>query len=282
MRFVFYDDFTPGLEANGQVYDISSKLDRGNHGLNSLLASFIQRHKEIKLEGSGKPLDSVRLRAPVPEPVQLLCAVVNYKEPGRDNLKDADFFLKSQRCIIGNGDIIVLPPDKGVTVFHHEAEFAVVIGKEATNVPASKAMDYIFGYTGFIDVSARGLGGFYKGKSWPTFAPMGPALVTADEIPDPHNVNVRLSVNGEPRQNYNTSDMNNRIDRLIEVASAVTPLLPGDVIATGTHHLGLGPLQDGDEVTLEVEHIGKITHKVQDSLKRKWDPHTDGRKGPIG
>ena len=155
---------------------------------------------------------------------------------------------------------------------------ALVIGKRATNVPASDAMGYIFGYLNFIDGSARGLGPdgnvFFQMKSRDTFAPMGPFIVTADEIPDPDNLQIRLWNNGVLMQNFNTSDMAHKIPRCIEWVSSIHTLEPGDVIATGTNHRGLNPFMDGDRIELEVEGMGRLHIGVRDDLKRTWARET--------
>jgi 2-keto-4-pentenoate hydratase/2-oxohepta-3-ene-1,7-dioic acid hydratase in catechol pathway len=139
-------------------------------------------------------------------------------------------------------------------------------------------MDYIFGYLNFIDGSARGLppsgNTFYQMKSRDTFAPMGPYLVTADEIADPLNLQVRLWVNGILKQNYNTSDMAHKIPRVIEWISSIHPLEPGDVVATGTNHRGLSAFQDGDVIEIETEGLGRLRFNVRDDLKRVWGRET--------
>jgi len=169
--------------------------------------------------------------------------------------------------------------DIPATVFEGEAEIALVIGKHAKNVPAANAMDYIFGYTNFIDGSARGLppagNTFYQMKSRDTFAPVGPWIVTADAAPNPQNLQVRLWNNGVLRQNYNTSDMAHKIPRCVEFVSSIHALEPGDVLATGTNHRGLNAFQDGDLVELEVEGgLGKLRVHVRDDLKRTWTRET--------
>ena len=111
-------------------------------------------------------------------------------------------------------------------------------------------------------------------KSRDTFAPIGPFLVTADEIADPHKLQVRLSVNGEVKQNFNTSDMAHKIPRCIEWASAIHTLEPGDILATGTNHRGLSAFQDGDTVELETEGLGRLRFRVRDELKRTWSRET--------
>src|SRR5437773_1892583 len=155
-----------------------------------------------------------------------------------------------------------------------EAEVALVIGRRASHVRAAEAMSYVFGYTNFIDGSARGLppagNTFYQMKSRDTFAPMGPYLVTADEVPDPHGLQIRLWVNGTLKQNFSTSDMAHRIPRCIEWVTSIHTLEPGDVLATGTNHRGLSAFQDGDMVELETEGLGRLCLHVRDDVKRTW------------
>ncbi|PYN22263.1 MAG: fumarylacetoacetate hydrolase, partial [Candidatus Rokuibacteriota bacterium] len=186
-------------------------------------------------------------------------------------------FLKSPSAIIGDGDTMVLP-DVPATIFEGEAEMAVIIGKRASHVSAANAMSYVFGYTNFIDGSARGLlppgNTFYQMKSRDTFAPLGPWLVTADEIADPHQRQIRLSVNGTLKQNFNTNDMAHKIPRCIEWVTSIHTLEPGDVLATGTNHRGLSALQDGDVVEVETEGLGKLRFNIRDALKRTWDRET--------
>jgi 2-keto-4-pentenoate hydratase/2-oxohepta-3-ene-1,7-dioic acid hydratase in catechol pathway len=194
------------------------------------------------------------------------------KEPAPINA-----FHKSPGCVVGHGDTMVMP-DIAMSIFEGEAELAAVIGKRAKHVPASRAMEHVFGYTNFIDGSARDatpLGNnFYQMKSRDTFAPLGPYLVTADEVKDPHKLQVKLWVNGVLKQNYNTDDMANKIPRCIEWISAIHELEPGDVLATGTNHRGLSAFQDGDTVELECEGMGRLTVRVRDDLKRSWARET--------
>ena len=194
-------------------------------------------------------------------------------------MPDIDAFLKSSDCVIGDGETIYLDPDCAATVFHHEAELGVVIAKEARGVKATGAMDYVFGYTGFIDVSGRitvrGSQSYYQTRSWPTFGPMGPFIVTKDEVPDPHNIEIRIVNSGEPRQAFNTSDMAHKIPECVEFVTRITPLQAGDIISTGTNHQGLGPIQDGDELLLAVQGVGELRLHVQDPLKRQWPRGVD-------
>jgi len=169
-------------------------------------------------------------------------------------------------------------PDMTATVFEVEAVLALVIGKPASFVTASRAMEYIFGYTNFIDGSARGVvpptNVFYQMKSRATFAPIGPYLVTADEVPDPQKLQVKLWVNGQLKQNFNTDDMAHKIPRCIEWVSHIHDLEPGDIIATGTNHRGLSSFQDGDKIELECEGLGRLAINVKDDLKRTWARET--------
>ncbi len=155
----------------------------------------------------------------------------------------------------------------------------LVIGKEAKNLTEENAMDAIFGYTVFNDVSARGLGApevsSFLGKSFDTFAGFGPWIVTPDEIDDPHKLHVTVEVDGELRQDYNTSDMERQIPELLTYISSVTTLRPGDVICCGTNHQGLGAMQDGDTVVTGIEGIGKFALHVKDSEARGWQRGID-------
>jgi 2-keto-4-pentenoate hydratase/2-oxohepta-3-ene-1,7-dioic acid hydratase in catechol pathway len=182
-------------------------------------------------------------------------------------------FQKSPNAVIGNGDTMILP-DVPATIFEGEAEMAIVIGKRMSNINPDNAFDHIFGYVNFIDGSARGLeppgNTFYQMKSRETFAPMGPVIVTKDEISDVDNLQIRLWVNEELKQNFNTSDMAHKIPRIMEWVSSIHTMEPGDVLATGTNHRGLSAFQDGDKIDLEVEGLGTLHFNVQDDLKRTW------------
>jgi 2-keto-4-pentenoate hydratase/2-oxohepta-3-ene-1,7-dioic acid hydratase in catechol pathway len=282
MKLVFFDDFKLGVIKDGNVVDVGAAVSGVNHTspqdlINQVIANFSQHRDALQQaadSGQGTPVDQVRLRSPLPKPGNIVAMAVNYMEDGtRDAPAPINAFHKSPNAVIGQGDTMVLP-DVPATIFEGEAELALVIGKHASNVSQADAFDYIFGYLNFIDGSARGLppGGntFYQMKSRATFAPMGPWLVTADEIEDPQNLPVRLWVNEDLKQNYNTNDMAHQIPRIIEWVSSVHDLEPGDVIATGTNHRGLSAFQDGDKVDLECEGMGVLRFNVQDDLKRTW------------
>jgi 2-keto-4-pentenoate hydratase/2-oxohepta-3-ene-1,7-dioic acid hydratase in catechol pathway len=282
MKLLYFDDFRLGVLKGDAVVDVSKVVKgiphTGPHDLiNGLIERFADYRKKLEkaaAAGRGIPLRKVRIRPPLPRPVNIDCMAVNYMEDGtRTEPAPINGFHKSPNAVIGNGDTMVLP-DVPAAIFEGEAELAVVIGRPASNVKAQNAMRHVFGYTCFIDGSARDLpppgNVFYQAKSRDTFAPMGPCLVTADEIRDPHNLQIRLWVNGVLKQNFNTSDMAHRIPRCIEWVSSIHTLNPGDVLATGTNHRGLSAFQDGDKVELEVENVGRLRVKVRDPLKRTW------------
>jgi 2-keto-4-pentenoate hydratase/2-oxohepta-3-ene-1,7-dioic acid hydratase in catechol pathway len=208
----------------------------------------------------------------VPRPGQLVCAAVNYLEPNRPEPQPFNAFLKAPTSIIGTGETVELP-DAPATVFHFEPELALVIGRRAAHLAPEAALDHVFGYTPFIDVSARGLpGGFFLGKSWHTFAPLGPALVTKDEVPDPNKLRVKIAVNGETRQDFSTGEMARHVPELLAEITKVIALEPGDVVATGVHHVGLAPIKGGDRVQVTIQGVGPALEvAVHDALNRTWD-----------
>src|SRR5579871_1151601 len=223
------------------------------------------------------PLDVIRLRPPLPRPGKILCCIGNYWEHDQREPRPLNMFLKNPDAVIGPGDTIVLPEFTEPWIFMHEAELALVIKGPAKKVSQANWKEAVFGYTCLIDVSARGEGrrtwktGSWLGKSFDTFAPIGPCITTADEIPEPNDLVVRFWNDGQLRHNYNTDDMEHRVPELIEFASTVMTLNTGDIIACGTNHEGLGALQDGERVEIEIERIGRMALNVVDPLKRKWE-----------
>jgi 2-keto-4-pentenoate hydratase/2-oxohepta-3-ene-1,7-dioic acid hydratase in catechol pathway len=287
MKILYFNDFKVGVLEGDSVVDISEVVNDIPHLepqdiMAGLIANFDTYRTAIEAHvaaSEGVPYDSVRIRPPLPKPVNIECMAVNYMEDGtRDEPAPINAFHKSPSCIIGPGDTMVLE-NIPATIFEGEAELALVIGKRASHVKAEEAMDYIFGYTNFIDGSARGLqppgtNFFYQMKSRETYAPIGPYIVTADEIDDPQKLDIKLTVNGEVMQHFNTDDMAHNIPRCIEWASSIHTMLPGDILATGTNHRGLNPFQDGDVVELECEGMGKLRINIQDDLKRTWARET--------
>jgi 2-keto-4-pentenoate hydratase/2-oxohepta-3-ene-1,7-dioic acid hydratase in catechol pathway len=286
MKLLFFDDFKLGVMKGDRVVDVSQLVREIPHtGPHDLISGLIERFADYRstfekaaAAGTGVSLSSVRIRPPLPRPVNIDAMAVNYMEDGtRKEPAPINAFHKSPGCVIGDNDTMILP-DVPATIFEGEAELALVIRKRAANVPAAKAMEYVFGYLNFIDGSARGLppagNTFYQMKSRETFAPMGPFIVTADEVKDPHHLQVRLWVNGTLMQDYNTSDMAHKIPRCIEWVTSIHPLEPGDILALGTNHRGLNPFQDGDLVELETEPLGRLHVKIRDDLKRTWARET--------
>lgn len=280
MRYIFYDDFKPGLVKNDTVVDISDELGVSPYQTpQTIVEKFIKEFEKLKpvlekalKEKKGIPLKDVRLRQPVPKPGLFLCGIGGYGE-GEGRKRPLNFFLKAWTTIIGPGDTVVLPKAKA-RIFEHEAELAVIIGKHTQSVTKEEALDSIFGYTMLIDVSGRGVpdaGGFWPQKSFDTFGPMGPVLVTKDEIPDPYALGIKLWVDGVLRQNYSTDDMSHDLGAKISFLSDICTLSPGDVMACGTNHHGLGPMQDGEEVTIEIGEIGTMSVHVKDPYKREWN-----------
>jgi 2-keto-4-pentenoate hydratase/2-oxohepta-3-ene-1,7-dioic acid hydratase in catechol pathway len=222
-------------------------------------------------------LDSVSLLPPVPAPQHVFAAPANYRKhigelgrhavtKGGRSAREQGFFLKAPGSLVGAGGSIRLPRDS-TRRFDHEAELAVVIGRAGRNVPRAQAMQYVFGYACLIDATMRIEPGVAEEersmrKSFETFTPLGPWLVTADEVPDPQALSNRLWVNDELRQDANTRDMIVGIAELIELVSSVLPLQPGDVIATGTPE-GVGPFAPGDRVRIAIEGVGEMTLPVQ-------------------
>ncbi|HEY5434846.1 MAG TPA: fumarylacetoacetate hydrolase family protein [Candidatus Limnocylindrales bacterium] len=228
-------------------------------------------------EVTTEPAVVARLLAPV-APTNLLCIGRNYRrhaeEGGEPVPEHPIVFMKATTAVQDPGAPIVLPRHLRSDEVDFECELAVVIGKRCTNVTPESALDYVLGYTCANDVSARdwqgrwGGGQWWRGKSFDTFAPLGPCLVLADEIPDPSTLQVRLILNGEVMQDGRTADMIFDVPTLIAFLSGDTTLLPGTVILTGTPH-GIGAarspqvfLQPGDTVTVDIDRIGSLTNPV--------------------
>jgi 2-keto-4-pentenoate hydratase/2-oxohepta-3-ene-1,7-dioic acid hydratase in catechol pathway len=278
VRLVVHGDSRLGLLREGSVVDVSDLVGTGTGDwpptfMLRTIAGFDRlrpRLEEALRSRPGTPLERVRLQAPVVFPTKVIAAPVNYRahvEEMRPLIKGElhaiekyGVFLKAPSSIVGPGATVELPfPDRRTD---HEVELGVVLGKTARDVPEAAAMDYVFGYTGVMDITVRGDEDRSTRKSFDSFTPVGPALVTADEIPDPHGLRLQLWVNGERRQDGNTRDMIWSVPRLIDYASHVMTLHPGDLISTGTPE-GVGPLKPGDEVTLEVERIGRMSVRVE-------------------
>jgi len=283
VKLAYFDDFKLGVVKGDGVVDVSAVVQGIPHSgpgdlMNGLIARFDEfrgKLEEAAAKGTAIPLKNVRLRPPLPKPDTIDCMAVNYMENGTlPAPAPINAFHKSPSSIIGDGDTMVLT-DVPATIFEGEAELALVIGKRTSNVSEAEAMDSIFGYVNFIDGSARGLppaaNSFFQMKSRETFCPIGPFLVTKDEIKDPQQLSVKLWNNGVLMQDFNTDDMAHKIPRCISWLSSIHTLVPGDIVATGTNHRGLNPFMDGDKIELEVEGLGRLRINVRDDLKRKWN-----------
>lgn len=226
------------------------------------------------------PLHALRLLAPLPRPGKILACIGNYWEHAQREPRPLNMFMKNPDAVVGPGDTIELPQLSGPSGFMHEAELALVMRGPARRVRRSDWRGVVFGYTCMIDVSARAEGRYtwpkgppasWLGKSFDTFAPLGPCIVTADEVPDPGNLHVRFWDDGQLRHDYSTSDMEHPVPELVELATGVMTLYSGDIISCGTNHEGLGYLQDGETVEIEIERIGRMQLHVVDPLKRRWE-----------
>lgn len=223
---------------------------------------------------AGHRLGQVRLHSPLANPPRVFAIGLNYRDHAAEAKmalpKAPVVFFKLTPSIIGPGDAIVLP--KNSTEPDYEAELAFVIGKGGFRIPASAWREHVYGYTIINDVSARDVqfatSQWSLSKSFPTFCPMGPAIVTGDQIADPHELPIRLEINGEVLQNSNTRELIFKIPELIEYISSITPLLPGDMVSTGTPAgVGMGRtpqrwLRPGDTVTVTIEGVGALTNPV--------------------
>ncbi len=228
---------------------------------------------------TGEKADVAKLLTPI-APVDVLCIGLNYRrhaEEGNQAIPEWPvLFMKNSGAVNHPGDPILLPRHLRSDAVDYECELAVVISKPCKNVSKAGALKYVLGYTCANDVSARdwqikrGGGQWCRGKTFATFCPLGPCLVTADEIPDPNTLSIKTILNGQAMQDWNTNDMIFDVPTLIEFLSGSMLLLPGTVILTGTPH-GVGGarkppvfLKQGDTVTIEIEKIGQLTNPVQD------------------
>ena len=245
-------------------------------GLGKDMLSVIAAGTLPAITGPAYDLAAVKLLAPIPRPPKFSCVGMNYRDHAREAGVDIPsiptIFSKFSNVVIGPGAPIVLP--KNSTRPDYEAEFAFVIGPGGRHIPAARAMDHVFGYTIVNDVSARDhqttTSQWLISKSFDTFAPMGPWIVTRDEIADPHALDLTLEIGGQILQHSNTRELVFGIPALIEYISSVVTLEPGDIVATGTP-AGVGfarkpprYLQPGDEVVIRIQDIGELRNPVQE------------------
>lgn len=277
-----------GSEPPGDVVSLISSSSSELDGRYEQLKQAINENAQM-LASAQVNVKDLKLEAPLARPGKIICLAGNYREhivesgyvaPQESATITQQLFLKPASAIIGDGDEIVIGSQNRTVGW--ETELAVVIGRRGRNIKAEDAYDHVFGYTILNDVSERGLNsrvenrtkremdGFFDwlaGKWFDGFAPSGPWIVTADEIADPHNLEIKLTVNNRIRQQGNTRDMIFRIPEQIAYASSIMTLEPGDIISTGTPvGAGVGgdkSLHDGDELVCEIEGIGKLRNKVR-------------------
>ena len=261
---VVQNDTVISLKSAG-IPDILSVLEGGPEALKVIEVLLAKPPAD-----AVSPLSDVKLCAPIPKPTKIICVGLNYRDHAIESKMDIPsrptIFSKYNNTVIGPDDNIVIPnntqkPD-------YEAEFAFVIGKGGRHIKAEDWPDHVFGYMNLNDVSARdvqlAVSQWVMGKTFDTFAPMGPYLVTADEIEDPHNLNISLTLNGETVQNSNTKELIFKIPDLVEFLSSIMTLEAGDIVSTGTPS-GVGMawnppkwLKPGDEVVVTVEGLGSL------------------------
>jgi 2-keto-4-pentenoate hydratase/2-oxohepta-3-ene-1,7-dioic acid hydratase in catechol pathway len=284
MKLAVFDDNRLAIVEGESLYDVMEAVP--DHGaawppvfMQRVIADWPTVAPRLQAARQGAPAiprGSVTLRSPIPFTGNIVAAPANYtKHVGElgdrgitakgNSARDVGFFLKATSSLSGADEPIVLPVNSGRR-FDHETELGVIIGRTCRNVRRDEALDYVFGYACLIDLSMRIEPGRpaeerCTRKSFDSFTPFGPWIVTADEVPDPQSLSNRLWVNGELRQEANTSEMTVGVAELIELISSVMTLRPGDVIASGTPQ-GVGPVVPGDRVTIEIERVGRMTLNV--------------------
>lgn len=270
------------LISETEIIDLTSLVSSEDLSAGDLLAcfdfenAFFENAKTIIAQNQPPKILKARVHlcAPVPRPGKIICIGLNYRDHAEESNmpipKSPIIFSKFPACAIGANEPILLP--KSSAQVDYEAELAFVVGRRAKNVSAGAAMDYVFGYTNFNDVSARDFqfadGQWQRGKSCDTFAPMGEFIASRDEIQDPHELRIQFRLNGETLQDSNTNQLIFKIPELIEFLSASITLEPGDIVATGTPP-GVGfarkpPvfMKDGDRAEVEIEGLGVLSNAV--------------------
>lgn len=295
MKIATFDEHRIGIVDDAVVYEITHVLPDFLHEIPQQRVNWLIRHWDsfrervaaYRVEGRARDLAGVRLLAANPAPQHVFAAPANYRKhigelgsrvvtPGGRTAREQGFFLKAPGSLVGASGCIELPRGSERR-FDHESELAVIIGREARDVPRERALEHVFGYACLVDATMRIEKGVAEEersmrKSFETFTPLGPWIVTADELDSPEALSNRLWVNGELRQNANTRDMVVGIAELIELVSSVLTLQPGDVLATGTPE-GVGPIRPGDELRIEIEHVGSMTLPVRERALRSPRPY---------
>jgi len=277
MRLVSYDDGRAGYLAADQVIPLPARTMR------DVIAAWSAGKPPVPGRETGIPLRDVRLRVPVADPSKIIAAPVNYRDHQAEMSTDAQvgalgFFLKAPSSLLDPGGTIQLPyHDRR---FDQEGELALVIGRTARQVSEQDALSCVFGYTGLLDITMRGGEDRSTRKSFDTFTPMGPVLVTADEFGHPDDVELRCWVSGDLRQKASTRDLIWGVARLVSYASSVATLYPGDVISTGTP-AGVGPLIAGDTIRLEMSGLGLDLTALVAADNAIASPTSGHNRGPV-
>jgi 2-keto-4-pentenoate hydratase/2-oxohepta-3-ene-1,7-dioic acid hydratase in catechol pathway len=292
MKLAIFDDYRLGLVSTDErtIVDVSSALP-WPHDPDPLGAGWwvrVCRDFDALREplaaaarsGQPRPLDGVRLRAPVLNPTKIVAAASNYAAHREEMrtvsartgggsaqqgwLSEFDVFLKAPSSIIGPGETCLLPaqPVEQHKEIHHESELALVIGTGGAGIAEADALRHVLGYTIGLDMTVRGAGDRSRRKSYDTFTPVGPWIATADEVGDPHALEIRLAVNGEVRQQVSSGDMSTRIPGIIAYASSVMRLEPGDVVLTGAPP-GVNQVHDGDVMEAAISRVGSMRIPVR-------------------
>lgn len=267
MRLAVLDGDRAALVTDTDVFDVTDQLPTtaGAYGGPWLPwlehGATVEDLRALDLSACPKiPLAQADLRAPLSRPGKIVAAPVNYLDHKvemheQKTIAEYGVFLKANSSVIGPGETVELPYSDMRT--DQEGELAIVIGRTARHVSVDKALGHVFGYTGVLDITVRSTEDRSTRKSFDTFTPLGPWIVTADEVGDPDSLPLRCWVGGELRQQTNTSELIFSIAELVSYASSVMTLHPGDVIATGTP-AGVGPLSDGTQIRLEIDRIGTL------------------------
>jgi 2-keto-4-pentenoate hydratase/2-oxohepta-3-ene-1,7-dioic acid hydratase in catechol pathway len=275
VKITRFDNGRIGLVTGDRIVDVSDVVGGDVHpgppvAMNRLIADFARWQPALEAAAArpGVPLASVKLLTPVPAASKVIAYPINYHDHGIEMGRETrathlGFFLKPPSSLCGAGDDIVLPalPERRID---HECELAIVIGTRCRDVKRENWASVVFGYSCLMDIVVRGKEERVARKAYDTFCPVGPWIVTADELGDPSALRGRLWVNDELRQDANTRDLVLDIPGMIEVASHIMTLEPGDIIACGTP-AGVGPIKGGDVVRIEFERIGGMTMKVVQS-----------------
>ena len=274
MRLCRFGENRLGVVDGDQVRDVTAALEElpayrypfpAGDMLMANLEKVATRARALATSSAPMPLDGLTLLSPVANPNKIIGAPVNYRKGGEDDAAIAaamsiGLFLKANSSLAGPSDGIALRMME--RQIDYEVELAVIVGKQGLNIRRDDALKYVGGYAVALDITPHGKEERSLRKSCETYSVIGPWLVTADEIPDPTSLNLRLDVNGERRQDGNTRQMIRGVAALIEYASSFYTLYPGDIFLSGTP-AGVGPLRPGDELTASIEKIGTMRVKVR-------------------